>query len=330
MLDIKYIRDHVDKVKQNVINRKAKADVDAILKLDDQRKDIQIKLDALRQELNASSKSKPTPDVQEKLRETGKKIKELEIQLNAVQKDLSAQMAWVPNVSSEKMPVGKGEDDNVELKVWLPEKGYLAKEKLGKAYDAKKYMPTLQNAKHHLELGESLDIIDNKQSALTSGSRFTYLKKEAVLLQYAIFELLKNKLLSEDFIPMIPPLLVKEEVLFGTSHFPEGRDQVYKIEKDNVEEGTDLFLVGSSEPALFAYYMNRTVDKKDLPQKMFALTTCFRSEVGSWGKDVRGIKRVHQFDKLEMDVVCSSEQSDEIMEQLLSIKTESTSSTMAK
>jgi seryl-tRNA synthetase len=97
--------------------------------------------------------------------------------------------------------------------------------------------------------------------------------------------------------------------LFGTSHFPEGRDQVYEIKTDNVEETLPLFLVGSSEPANFSYFMDRTVDLDEMPIKVFASTPCFRSEAGSWGKDVKGIKRVHQFDKIEMNAVCTEEQS---------------------
>jgi seryl-tRNA synthetase len=107
----------------------------------------------------------------------------------------------------------------------------------------------------------------------------------------------------------VPPLLVRERSLYGTSHFPEGRDQVYEIKTENVEEPLPLFLVGSSEPANFSYFMDRTLDEADLPIKVFAVTTCFRSEAGSWGKDVKGIKRVHQFDKIEMNAVCTPDQS---------------------
>ena len=102
----------------------------------------------------------------------------------------------------------------------------------------------------------------------------------------------------------MPPLLVRERSLYGTSHFPEGRDQVYEIKTENVEEPLPLFLVGSSEPSNFSYFMDRTLKEDELPIRLFASTPCFRSEVGSWGKDVKGIKRVHQFDKIEMNAVC--------------------------
>ena len=138
-------------------------------------------------------------------------------------------------------------------------------------------------------------------------------------MQYAIFNLLFSELINRNFIPMVVPLLVKEKVLFGTSHFPEGYSQIYKLEKENVEEKNQLYLVGSSEPPLFAYGMDKKFTENELPFKMCAYSSCFRSEVGSWGKDVKGIKRVHQFDKLEMDVICLPEDGDKIFEELISI-----------
>ena len=318
MLDIKFIHENKDLVKENTLKRKSAVDIDALLFLDDKRKELQTALDTLRAELNASSKQKPTPEEIERLRGLGQEIKTIEEEIKTVQDEMQKMLSWVPNMSSPDMPEGKGEPDNIEIKVWLPESGYLPQDKIGVGNTSEPHMPVREGS-HHVELGESLDLIDTKQSALTSGSRFVYLKNEAVLLQYALFQLLSKKLLEKGFVPVIPPLLVKEQVLFGTSHFPEGRDQVYKIESQNVEEGTDLFLVGSSEPSLFGYHMDRTHEEKSLPYKMFALTSCFRSEVGSWGKDVRGIKRVHQFDKLEMDVVCTKEQSEQMMAELLEI-----------
>jgi seryl-tRNA synthetase len=139
------------------------------------------------------------------------------------------------------------------------------------------------------------------------------------LLQMALHQLLTGELLRRGYEMMIPPLLVRERTLYGTSHFPEGRDQVYSITNDNVEDGIELFLVGSSEPTNFSYFMDRTLKEEDLPIKIFAATSCFRSEAGSWGKDVKGIKRVHQFDKIEMNSICTAEQSNEIYEEFSEI-----------
>jgi seryl-tRNA synthetase len=316
MLDIKFIRENKEIVQENTKNRKVAINIDELLADDDLRKELQVEIDALRRDLNASSKSKPTPEQIKQLREKGNKISILEKELKEIQGKIFQKQSWIPNLSSPDMPIGKGEDDNVELAVWTPQEGYLEEVKLGSGNNSLQYMHSNESGKHHIEIGEALDIIDNKQSALTSGSRFTYLKGDGALLEYALFDLLSKKLIRDGFTPMIPPLMVKEQVLFGTSHFPEGREQVYKIDRSNVEEGSELFLVGSAEPALFSYYMDQILPEKDLPIKMFALTPCFRSEVGSWGKDVRGIKRVHQFDKLEMNVVAHPSESNKIFEQL--------------
>jgi seryl-tRNA synthetase len=203
-------------------------------------------------------------------------------------------------------------------KVWYPGKGYL--KGAGKKYGDISYMPVAAFIpKDHVEVGELLDVIDVEQSAKVSGSRFCYIKNELAIVQDAISFILKKKLLESGFKPLIPPVLVKERSLFGTSHFPEGKDQVYKIENANVEEGNELYLVGSSEPSNFSYFMDKILDVSELPLKIYAQTSCFRSEVGSWGKDVKGIKRVHQFDKLEMNSVCAEGQDRKIFDEFLAI-----------
>lgn len=328
MLDIRYIRENTEKVKQNILNRKvnpAKADIEKLLLLDGRKSKLQTEIEKMRSIRNKladelKDSTKRTPD---KIEE-GKKIKEgievLEDELKTVEKEWQEIMDWIPNILADDVPIGKDENDNLEIKAWSAKDGYFPKEKLGMKDFSKSWMPGYNfEPKDHVELGKQMDIIDLEQSAKVSGSRFYYLKNEAALLQYAVFELLKSKLLKEGFTPMVVPLLVKEKTLYGTSHFPGDADQVYKIENKYVEEGNDLYLVGSSEPPLFAYYMDKTLDRKDLPQKFFAVTSCFRSEVGSWGKDVRGIKRVHQFDKLEMDTLTLPEKSQEMMDYLLSI-----------
>lgn len=325
MLDAKFIRENPDKVKENINNRGLTGpqfEVDDFLKVDDKKRSVLMEIEGLRGLRNTLSGTagKPSPEVIQEAKKTREQIKVLEDDLKELDKKWQWYMDWFPNMLDDSVPVGAGEGDNVEVKAWSPEKGYFAKENLGKKDFSKKLMPKLDfSGKDHLDIGQALDIIDNKQSAIVSGSRFVYLKNEAVLLQYALFEHLKQKLLQEGFIPMVVPLLVKRQALYGSSHFPGDESQIYKLDQGGIEENEEKFLVGSSEPSLFAYYMDKVVLEKDLPQKMFAITTCFRTEVGSWGKDVRGIKRVHQFDKLEMDVVCHPNDSQNIFDQLLAI-----------
>ncbi len=318
MLDIKFIREHPEEVEKNLKFRGSKISLSEVLTIDKKHRELLLQVESLRAERNQVPAGKPTPDQLEALKIKKDQLKKLEEEMTAAEKELLDKLSRLPNMSSPDMPEGKGDPDHIELAVWLPESGYLEKNKLGKGANATQYMPK-KVGKHHVDLGKDLDIIDIEQSAITSGSRFAYLKGDAALLQYALFELLKTKLIAEGFEPMIVPVLVKEQVLFGTSHFPEGRDQVYEIKTEFVENNSQLFLVGSSEPSLFAYYMNKTLSEKDLPKKFFAYTHCFRSEVGSWGKDVRGIKRVHQFDKLEMDALTTEDKSREMMEYLRSI-----------
>ncbi len=330
MLDIDYVREHPEEVKQNILNRGAdpkKADVDRLLKVDEKRRQLIGEIESLRGRRNELSKTNVSREeggvsqaVINEGREIKDKIKKLEEDCDLVTREYQELMDWLPNLLSPDTPIGKDASDNLEIKAWRLDEGYLPKEKLGKAEFSGQFMPLFDfKAKDHIELGKELDIIDLEQSAKVSGSRFYYLKNEAVLLQYAVFDLLIRKLVKEGFTPMIVPLLVKERALYGTSHFPGDADQVYRIENKNVEDNRDLFLVGSSEPSLFAYYMDKMLSYKMLPQKFFAVTSCFRSEVGSWGKDVRGIKRVHQFDKLEMDALTTPEKSEEMQNYLLSI-----------
>ncbi len=314
MLDLNFIRENPQEVKRGIKKRGYNPEiVDRVLKVDETRRQLIGEIEKLRAERNKLGPK----DI-----EKGRKIKEilqrLGPDLRAVEEELKNLLYEIPNLPSVDTPLGKSETDNLELRVWLPGKGYLAKEKIGRGWKSVEFMPRFEG-KDHVELGETLDILDIKQAGKVAGSRFVYLKKEAAILQFAIFEFLKDRLLKERFIPMVVPLLVKDWVLYGTSHFPQGKDQVYKIKEENVEGKESLNLVGSSEAPLFAYFADRVFKEEDLPIKVMAYTSCFRSEAGSWGKDVRGMKRVHQFDKLEIDVVCAPWQSEEILEYLVGI-----------
>jgi len=331
MLDLNFIRENKELVKKNAERRGVnpkKADIDRLLTLDEQKRKLTTETDALRAKKNdlAGQFVKADETGKAKLKTEGETLKEQtqknEETLRALEKEIIELLAWIPNILSKDTPEGKGEDDNTEIKVWHPEKGYLPKGKLGKATNNKseKFMGKLPfDGKNHIALGEKLGIIDLKQAAKVSGTRFYYLRGDAVLLQNAMQQFLATELNKRGFTPTMPPILIRERALYGTSHFPEGYDQVYRIENDNVEDNNKLYLAGTSEPSNFAYFMDTTLSDKELPAKLYSITPCFRSEVGSWGKDVKGIKRVHQFTKLEMDVVCKPEESGKIFDELLEI-----------
>lgn len=327
MLEVREIRTNPDRLREAIRLRgvdPTKADIDRWLTLDEQRRLLQADLDTVNAEKKQlASLGGADPDA---AREKGQALRvrgrELEEAIAAINAEWRTIMAWFPNWPHPKMPSGASEDQNVEECAWLPGHGYLAASEPGRGAHTAALMPRHPphaddadfTPKTYPDLGERLGV-DTLQGAKVSGSRFTYLIGDIVRLQMAIETLLKTRLLEAGFTPIIPPLLVRERSLFGTSHFPAGRDQVYEIKSEYVEDDTALFLVGSSEPTNFSYFMDRTLAESELPIRIFAATPCFRSEAGSWGKDVRGIKRVHQFDKIEMNALCTPEQADAIYEQ---------------
>ena len=337
MLKIEFIKKNIEAVKKNIVQRRfdpKKADVDKLLELDTQKNKLQLEVDNLRQERNENtevikrSKTKPTPDLIERGKDLKNRIAKLEIDLDALKKDWEAIMFWIPNMASDDSPVGGGPDDNIETKAWSKQTGMLKQDQLSKAEGSAKNLYQFgSNADKefaplpHWEIGKQLDLLDLEAGAKVSGSRFYYLKKEGFMMMYGIFDLLMKKLLADNFIPMYVPVLVRDRALFGSSQFPADRDQTYQIETENIEDENTLYLVGSSEPSLFSYFTDTQLNEKDLPIKIFAQTPCFRSEAGSWGKDVRGIKRMHQFEKLEMDMVIKADIVEAIKthEYLLSI-----------
>ena len=323
MIDLEILRNNPEKVRIAIKNKGIKNfDFDSFLELDRGRLKLLRNLEDLRSERNKISDKISTlnaSDRQTALESASKlkqEIKKLEEEFSNSDELFNKELLKLPNIPSEQMPIGSGESDNIAIRAWTKESGEIIPENIE---DTSFISKNNYIYKDHLELGKIHDMIDTEKSSAISGSRFSYLKKDAVLLQDAISQILKQKLRMHGFFPMIPPLMVLDKALYGTSHFPEGRDQVYQIKNDNVEEGRELFLVGSSEPANFAYFSNSVLDESELPKKFYAQTTCFRSEVGSWGRDVRGIKRVHQFDKLEMNAITTKTQADEIFNELVSI-----------
>ena len=206
-------------------------------------------------------------------------------------------VAWleVPNLVDPTAADGYSDEDNLEIK------------RFGDA--------ATEGADHAL-LGEALDIIDTERAAKVSGSRFGYLKGKGALLELSLVRWAMDHLAGAGFTPMIPPVLVREHALEGTGFFPEAREQVYEIPKD------ELFLVGTSEVPLAAYHGDEILDGADLPLRYAGFSTCFRREAGTYGKDTAGIFRVHQFDKVEMFVFTTPEASKDEHERLLAVEEE--------
>ncbi|KXK26939.1 MAG: Serine--tRNA ligase [candidate division WS6 bacterium OLB20] len=291
MVDPKFIRENPDRMRQIILSGRSKpdkADVDAWLKLDEKRSELIRTRDEINQRKNELAQIGKKGGNIDEIREKGQQLKkdsaELEESLALIEKQWQAILDWMPNVPHPDMPVGEGEHDNPVIKAWTPDGGEV-KQELGKVGDTHNWMPERSIhwdsddfvPKHHLDLGESLGVIDNNQGAKVSGSRFTYIFADLARLQFAVQQLLFGELLRRGFQPIIPPLLVKDKALYGTSHFPEQVDQVYQIKNDYLEDqDQSLYLVGSSEPSNFSFFMDKTLDHDQLPVKNVCLYTVFQ------------------------------------------------------
>lgn len=306
MLSIDYIRENPEELKQNIKNRcldPQKFDVGRLLGVDEKRRELLQKVEVLRKERNEISKTR-NEDSFARGKEIKTELKNLEPQLKDIQDQHQTLMDLMPNIAHPDMPIGPDSSGNVEIRSWG------GKPKFDFA------------TKDHLSLGESLDLIDVKKAAEVSGSRFYYLKNEAVMMQFAIFNLALKKVVGRGFTPIVVPVLLGHRALYGTGYFPSEADQVYKLErgKEKVEKGQQLYLAGTSEQAIVSYHADEVLKEKELPKKYVGYSTCFRSEAGSWGKDVRGIKRVHQFDKVELIYFTTPETSQKYMQEASEIE----------
>lgn len=307
MLDIKLIRNQPDTVRDRLRRRGAKAEaaLENLLALDARRREILVELEGKRSLRNTVSEEiarlkKAKADADEKIaamREVGDRIKELEAAVKEVEAELEAELLQVPNLPDPSAPAGP--EENTEI---LYHKGE------PRQFDFE--------IKDHLDLGSALDMIDMERAGKVSGSRFVYLKGDLVLLQFALVQFALQKLVGQGFRPVVPPVLVRDEAMYGTGFFPTDLQQVYQIPSD------DLNLVGTSEVPLAALHMDEILPEDALPVRYVGYSSCFRREAGAAGKDTRGMFRVHQFDKVEMFSFCHPERSGEEHDLMRSIEEE--------
>lgn len=277
MLDINFIRKNSKKVKQGAKHKGVDIDVDRLLKLDEQRRSLIQQAEGLKAE-----KNKLGAKQRDKAKKIKDKIKKIEPRLKKIENQVNNLMIQIPNLPLENIPIGQSEEKNEVI----TEKGKPEKE--GKGY---------------LEIAEKLDIIDVKRAAKVSGTRFGYLKKELALLEFALIQLALDILTREGFIPIIPPVMIKPKMMQAMGYIQQGGEEIYHIPKD------DLYLVGTAEQSIGPMHADEIFNEKDLPKRYAAFSSCFRREAGSYGKDTKGILRVHQFDKLEMFSFCKPENS---------------------
>src|SRR3989338_1482128 len=301
MLDIKFIRENPEKVKEAARNKRAKVDIDAALMLDTEHREVLQKLEVLRAQQN--KKSKEAQGGSEELKKLKADIQGLEKQEVKLKAELERMLLLVPNIPLEMVPVGKDESEKVVVR------------EVGKNPQFN-FTP-----KDYLTIAGKLDIIDMERASKVSGSRFGYVKREAALLEFALVQytfrvlgdaLILKKIIENNstlagieptpFIPVVPPVMIKPDVMRKMARL-EPVEERYHIPAD------DLYLVGSAEHTLGSMHMDETFAEKDLPRRYIGFSTAFRREAGSYGKDTKGILRVHQFDKLEVESFCLPELS---------------------
>ena len=304
MLDLKYIRENLDQVIENTTNRQVIADPRRTVELYDRRNQLLQESESLRRRRNLNAqamKQKLDPEKRQELIEEGKSLKEqisgIEQTLEQITSELHSEVTKIPNLSHPEAPIGKGDEDNRELKRWGRPKTFS--------------FP----AKDHLQLAQELDLIDFETAVRVSGPRFYYLKNEAVFLELALTRYALDILQSEGFVLTITPDIAKEEVVEGIGFNPRGKESnIYTV------EGTGTCLVGTAEITLGGYYAGQILDAGKLPIKMAGISHCFRREAGAAGQYSKGLYRVHQFSKVEMFIFCKPDQSEAMHQYLLELE----------
>ena len=303
MLDPTILKENIEVLESNISRRNLKIDIKHLISLNEERKSLRFDAEQKRSEQKELGKQIANANENEKeglltkATELSNEVKLLFDQVDKKDEEFTNLWVKIPNLISDTSPDGKSDEDNLEIK------------KVGNVKE-------IINPRDHLEIASKLNLIDVEKASEVSGSRFAYLFGDLVKIEFNLVSWALNKLSEKGFTPTVPPVLVRENALYGTGFFPDDAEQVYEIPND------DLYLVGTSEVPLAALHTNEIIDMDDLPIRYAGFSTCFRREAGTYGKDTSGIFRVHQFDKVEMFSFCNPEKSEEEHEFILSVEEE--------
>ena len=299
MIDPRLLRDDPDAIREALARRGSKIDLDAVISLESSLRGARQRAEELRAKQKESGREIAGLEGQAKdeaiaaVADLAGQVKEAASEVDRLESEFDVAILEVPNLVAPDAAEGFGEEDSLEIK------------RVGEP---------LTEGSDHATLGETLGIIDTVRAAKVSGSRFGYLKGKGAMLEFSLVRWAMDHLVAEGFTPMVPPVLVREEALVGTGFFPEAREQVYEIPRD------ELFLVGTAEVPLAAYHTDEILESNDLPFRYAGFSTCFRREAGTYGKDTAGIFRVHQFDKVEMFVFTMPDESTAEHDRLLAVE----------
>ena len=303
MLDPTILKNNIESLELNLERRNMNVDLKELIALDEMRRELRFEAEKLRSEQKAlgkqiaSADEKTKNELLDQASQMSEKVKDLFEKVDVADKSFMDIWIKIPNLISTTSPDGTSDKENFEIK------------KYGE-------IRNINNPKDHLEIAESLGLIDVQKAAEVSGSRFSYLFGDLVKIEFNLVLWAMQQLSDKGFKPTIPPVLVRENALYGTGFFPDDAEQVYEIPND------DLYLVGTSEVPLAALHSNEILDTSTLPIRYAGFSTCFRREAGTYGKDTTGIFRVHQFDKVEMFSFCDPEKSEEEHKFILSVEEE--------
>lgn len=301
MLDLKFMRENKQKIEEMLRNRNSNLTLDEFIKLDEERRKLLTEVENLKNKRNVESMEiaklkKAKGDASELIKvmgEVSKKIKELDGKLSEIDEKIKYIQMTVPNKYNESVPIGKDEDDNVEVRKWGTPREF-------------DFEP-----KAHWEIGENLNILDFERGAKLSGSRFVLYRGLAARLERALVSLMLDMHVDEQgYTEHITPFLVNREICEGTGQLPKFEDDMYRTDDD-------MFLISTSEITMTNIHRKEILDEKDLPKYYTAYSPCFRREAGSYGRDVKGIIRVHQFNKVEMVKLSTPENSYEELEKMV-------------
>ncbi|MDF2729795.1 MAG: serine--tRNA ligase [Acidimicrobiia bacterium] len=299
MIDPRLLRDDPDAIREALVRRGSQVDLDSVISLESSLRAARQNAEQLRARQKESGREIAGLEGEAKeeaiaaVADLAAQVKEAASEVDRLESEFDSAILEVPNLVAPDAADGYSEEDSLEIK------------RVGEP---------LAEGTDHATLGETLGIIDTTRAAKVSGSRFGYLKGKGAMLEFSLVRWAMDHLVAEGFIPMVPPVLVREEALVGTGFFPEAREQVYEIPRD------ELFLVGTAEVPLAAYHTDEILESSDLPRRYAGFSTCFRREAGTYGKDTAGIFRVHQFDKVEMFVFIAPDDSPAEHDRLLAVE----------
>lgn len=294
MLDIKFIKENKDLIKDGARKKHINFDVEELLVVEEKRRELLLLVESLRTEQNKLSDEIPRerdPLIRQQMiadiTPLKEHLKEKEEELRELMKTWHALMLQVPNIPDMSVPEGESDEQNFEIKTWGEK-------------------PTFDfEVKDHIQLMENLDMADFERGTKVSGFRGYFLKNEGALLEFALWQYAIAFLVKRGFTPMIVPSLVRKESLIGTGMLPQSEEDLYKV-------GEGEYLAGTAEVATMGYYMDEVLEKKDLPKKFICFSPCFRAEAGKHGKDIKGLVRVHEFFKMEQVILCEASHSESV------------------